>query len=335
MSAEQNNNTDNMSSVPSERVETPVMLGDYESMEEISSTESRSSSSSYGRLLSLLAAPVTDDKGQPLAVFMGILTIVVCGTIVGLLLPKNPVLPATWYRSVSAAMGYTYFLAWSVSFYPQVLTNYRRKTTEGLSVDFVALNALGFACYSIYNVSMYFSPDIEKLYKERYGEEAEITVQPNDVLFAVHALLITLVILCQVGYYDGVRSMRPSRTIASVILGILGVCLGYPFVVVYDIGRGNWLDCIYLLSFVKIIVTLIKYVPQVILNYRRKSTEGWSIWQILLDLTGGILSDLQLVLDSAALHDFSGVTGNLAKLMLGFVSISFDVSWVYMCVVKS
>jgi len=73
---------------------------------------------------------------------------------------------------------------------------------------------------------------------------------------------------------------------------------------------------------------LMKYVPQVILNYQRKSTEGWSIWQILLDLTGGMLSDLQLVLDSAALQDFSGITGNLAKLMLGCVSIVFDAIFI-------
>jgi cystinosin len=65
-----------------------------------------------------------------------------------------------------------------------------------------------------------------------------------------------------------------------------------------------------------------RYIPQVILNYRRKSTIGWSIWNILLDFTGGVLSVLQLVLD---LKDFSGITGNPAKFGLGFVSIIFDV----------
>jgi hypothetical protein len=31
-------------------------------------------------------------------------------------------------------------------------------------------------------------------------------------------------------------------------------------------------------------------IPQAYINYQRKSTEGWSIENILLDLTGGVLS---------------------------------------------
>ncbi|KAL3912759.1 MAG: hypothetical protein SGILL_006760 [Bacillariaceae sp.] len=80
-----------------------------------------------------------------------------------------------------------------------------------------------------------------------------------------------------------------------------------------------------MLSFVKIGISLIKYVPQVVLNIQRKSTVGWSIWNILLDFTGGCLSILQLVLDCADMKDFSGITGNPAKFGLGFVSIFFDL----------
>jgi len=34
------------------------------------------------------------------------------------------------------------------------------------------------------------------------------------------------------------------------------------------------------------------------MNYRRKSTVGWSIYNILLDFTGGILSILQMILNA-------------------------------------
>ncbi len=34
------------------------------------------------------------------------------------------------------------------------------------------------------------------------------------------------------------------------------------------------------------------------MNYRRQSTEGWSIGNVLLDFTGGILSILQMILQS-------------------------------------
>jgi hypothetical protein len=83
---------------------------------------------------------------------------------------------------------------------------------------------------------------------------------------------------------------------------------------------------------IKVLITFTTYVPQVMMNWQRQSTSGWSIWNVTLDVTGGTLSLLQLVFDSYALNDWSGVTGNLAKLGLASVTILFDVSAV---VVKS
>ena len=68
-----------------------------------------------------------------------------------------------------------------------------------------------------------------------------------------------------------------------------------------------------------------KYIPQAWVNYQRKSTAGWSIYQILLDLIGGVLSIAQLVIDSSLQSDWSGLTGNPVKLGLGNVSILFDI----------
>lgn len=75
-------------------------------------------------------------------------------------------------------------------------------------------------------------------------------------------------------------------------------------------------------------VTVIKYIPQAWVNYKRKSTVGWSITPILLDLAGGILSILQLIIDSAFQGDWSGITGNPVKLGLGNVSIFFDLVFI-------
>ena len=77
----------------------------------------------------------------------------------------------------------------------------------------------------------------------------------------------------------------------------------------------------------------IRNLLQVMLNYRRKSTSGWEIWNILLDFSGGSLSMVQLVGDSLAearkqglAHGWTGIIGNPAKFGLGLVSVSFDVS---------
>lgn len=79
---------------------------------------------------------------------------------------------------------------------------------------------------------------------------------------------------------------------------------------------------------VKIIVTCIKYVPQAMNNFKTKSTEGWAIEQVLLDFTGGILSLAQLLIDCSLQADWSGVTGNWAKLGLSLISILFDVLFI-------
>lgn len=69
-------------------------------------------------------------------------------------------------------------------------------------------------------------------------------------------------------------------------------------------------------------------MPQVLMNYRKRSTTGWSIAQILLDFVGGILSIAQLGIDSYLQGDWSGITGNPVKLALGNISIFFDVIFI-------
>jgi len=51
---------------------------------------------------------------------------------------------------LSIAFGYIYTLCWSLSFYPQMLLNYRRRSTSGTTVDFPLINCLG-ACGIPYN----------------------------------------------------------------------------------------------------------------------------------------------------------------------------------------
>jgi cystinosin len=84
---------------------------------------------------------------------------------------------------------------------------------------------------------------------------------------------------------------------------------------------------VYSIQYVKLILTLFKYVPQAISNYRRKSTLGWSIVQQLLDTTGSVLSLVQLLIDSSLQADWSGLTGNPVKLGLAIISFCFDVTF--------
>jgi cystinosin len=80
------------------------------------------------------------------------------------------------------------------------------------------------------------------------------------------------------------------------------------------------------MGYAKAAISFVKYVPQVYLNYSRKSTVGWSLANVLLDLTGGILSFLQIWVNASALGEpvFSGEAFNLVKFILSCMSILFD-----------
>jgi cystinosin len=70
----------------------------------------------------------------------------------------------------------------------------------------------------------------------------------------------------------------------------------------HPIKNLNW-DTFLVMGYCKAAISFVKYVPQVYLNYSRKSTVGFSLANVLLDLTGGILSFLQIWVNAAALGE--------------------------------
>ena len=90
-----------------------------------------------------------------------------------------------------------YFVAWSLSFYPQPLLNWRRGSTVGTTVDYPAINLLGFTCYTISCACFLYSPVIREQYAFRHPRAPEPTVRTNDLVFAVHAFIITVITYSQ------------------------------------------------------------------------------------------------------------------------------------------
>ena len=85
-------------------------------------------------------------------------------------------------------------------------------------------------------------------------------------------------------------------------------------------------NTILMMGYAKAAITFVKYLPQVYLNWKRKSTDGWSLENVLLDLTGGTLSLLQETLNSVALGQpfFEPGAFNAVKFILSITSILFD-----------
>ncbi len=146
------------------------------------------------------------------------------------------------------------------------------------------------------------------------------------------------------GFAQG-RNERVGRTMWGIAVGcVLSIVLLVLFVGLgakgggYDAQKWAWIDVVYGVSYLKLFITVVKYIPQVYTNWLCGSTVGWSIGQNMLDLVGAVLSVAQLFIDSFVLEDggggggggggWSGVLGNPVKFALGNVTVVFDVIFV-------
>jgi len=186
-------------------------------------------------------------------------------------------------------------------------------------MDFVILNVIGFGLYSIFNIEMFFNSSIQSDYLSRHPDGV-LPVQLNDVVFSVHALLAASLTLaqCVLLKTEDQRISWQCGLYLSLQTVLILISLALAQV-------SSWLTFLYLLSYMKLLITLTKFVPQVMTNYRHKSTKGWSVGNILLDLSGGLASLLQMVLVADNSQDWTSITGDLTKLGLSAVSLSFDL----------
>jgi len=265
----------------------------------------------------------SDQSGSYSNIVTGLSIMFALGTITGIIMPKNPDLPHAWYRLLSSIIGYTYFVSWSVSFYPQIITNYQKKTVEGLSTDASILAALNYTCYTIYNAFLFWDESIRQEYRDRNGEESKITVQSNDVAFSMHALVLNILLIAQILRYGGFKKQPVSRITLLIVAAVFVLSAGYIFCI-YSFNW-HWIDFLYFMASVKLVLTVLTYLPQLLLNFQRRSTDGWNVWNVIFDCTGGFMSMLQLVLDSVDLSDLRhGLVGNIPKLILSFITLIFD-----------
>uniref|UniRef100_A0A7S3A1P0 Cystinosin n=1 Tax=Rhodosorus marinus TaxID=101924 RepID=A0A7S3A1P0_9RHOD len=220
------------------------------------------------------------------------------------------------------ACGWIYFFAWSLSFYPQCILNYRKKSVRGLSLDYVLLNVTGFFCYSLFTTLLHWSGRVRASYIARYGIPPQ--VEFNDIIFAVHGLCLCVITFVQCLIYDaGNQKARPTVILLNLIIWMGLVLLTILTIVGFD--------STFLISFLgigKVTCSFVKYLPQIVLNFRRKSTFGWSISFVLLDLLGGIFSIIQQTLRSIQISSIKPFTANVAKTGLAVETLIFDTIFI-------
>ncbi|XP_053672185.1 cystinosin homolog [Anopheles nili] len=224
----------------------------------------------------------------------------------------------------SSLIGWAYFLAWTWSFWPQIWENRARASVVGLSFDYLALNLLGHMMYAAFNCALFWNGSVQEDYLRR-NPRGLIPVLANDVAFSLHAVFATGLIIVQCFIYErGQQKVSYTARALMVVFGLVVLISG----VLVATGTYHWLDFFYNLSYIKLAITLVKYIPQAVLNYRRKSTVGWSIGNVLLDFTGGSFSMIQMLVNGYNYDDWDSIFGDRAKFGLGLFSVLFDVLFI-------
>ncbi|CAL0299154.1 unnamed protein product [Lupinus luteus] len=183
-------------------------------------------------------------------------------------------------------LGWLAFLSWAICGYPQIILNFHRKSVVGLNLDYEILNMVKLWSYLIYNVSLFFSSDIQKQYFDKYGYGQMIPVAANDVAFSTHAVILNLIILSQIA--------------------------------IYECGTQKFS------KFAITIVAVVLFSAAALMNFMRKSTDGFSIGSILLDFSGGIFNFSQMVVQSIDQGSWMNFCGNIGKVMISLVTIFYD-----------
>eukprot|EP01134_Creolimax_fragrantissima_P000166 CFRG0166T1 len=218
-------------------------------------------------------------------------------------------------------LGWACFFLWSASFYPQGLENLKRQSVVGLNLDSIAYNLSGFLSYALFNLGMYFSSTVQREYFTRHPDSV-LPVSMSDVAFAVHAVLLTVLVAVQAMHYK-----KHDQSVTRHAIFVNFSIWASAFIMLFVVWLGNTSILSYLQGFstTKLVLTVVRYVPQIFFNYSRQSTAGFSVGTQLFDVLGGLASVLQMVLLAVNSNDWSGFIGNPTKIGLALVSIVFDV----------
>lgn len=236
---------------------------------------------------------------------------------------------------LSSAMGWAYFICWGVALYPPILLNSKLKSVEGMSLDFVVLNMVGYVAYTTSLIMLYFNDRVRNQYAQRHsltdsGQLKYPLVRFNDVIYGAHGSCLVAYTLYQIYglKYARAAGQHISKYTKLILLTLLfAFCLlgGYAVNVQDNLKTLESVDLAMILGNIKVLMSTAKYVPQVLHNRRRRSTKGWSMDAVRLDICGGLLSLAQLFLDGYIRDDLSGVWNNSVKLCLSVITITFDI----------
>ena len=218
---------------------------------------------------------------------------------------------------LNSLCGWIYAAAFLGGYFFISFEIYQKKTSAGLSWNYFVLSLLGYLYYLFY----FFWG------MESQSSDIASSIHFQDFLFIICSVLWHGIVYFQMRMYPGCSENR----VSWVYAGLCALSFGSIFIV-YAI-TGDAVETMTFMGTLKTIFSVYMLIPQAILNWKRKSTYGWSVLNCILDVFAGLFSIVQVMIDYWGLDLPVTQRGprdlNIAKLSLGLVCVVFDILFIY------
>ena len=206
---------------------------------------------------------------------------------------------------ISQICGYSQMFFWCWGMFVIPYECIRIKSSRGLSKDFMLNNLIGFTLMAFQDNYGFFSMNAS------YASEVHI----SDVLLSFCG--------CLFGYMGTVivfliPSEVPNNVSwFSIIPNSVSLVMFFAWWGIFGVNSAAVLA-----GSAKACLSLIAYIPQIILVYKNKTTKGWSMVGVWVDFTGGALAVLQISVDYQNTGHGTGFFNelNYGKFLLNLLS---------------
>lgn len=131
--------------------------------------------------------------------------------------------PSQGLTITAVVFGWIYFTCWSVSFYPQVWTNFCWRSTAAVSYDFAIYNVVGFVALTAFDLIHWRIQSTHDLTR---------AIEVQDVAFAIHATALSLVLLMQIFQYDR-HAIQLNVTRTTILVSVILYALVILHIILY------------------------------------------------------------------------------------------------------
>ncbi|GME75078.1 unnamed protein product [[Candida] boidinii] len=211
------------------------------------------------------------------------------------------------------------------------------KSSDSISQDTTLLNTVGYWALSISLYLQIYSSKYHDEFKIKYETDLLPSLSGIDLLYSFHGVLLNFLMVSQLIYGKSLWNFTNQKrdkisllklTKLQFLLIFLSVIYKL-FKISTSIEQFEFLNFVLFLAYLKIVISTIKYIPQVIHNFKRKSMFGISKLQIFLDLTGCLFASSQLILENPDMSIYELCYYNRSKVGVVLTTIVFDSIYIF------